>query len=324
MSRLGYIDGLRGIAALMVLFQHVAEITTHHSSYMWPLLHAINLGRFGVLLFFLISGFVVPFSFKESLAEFSINRAARLLPALWLSVLIAVLWRISQGQMPDSATISANMAMVAWPLDLDLLEGVYWSLSYELAFYVICALLYTAGVLKSPKVIGSLAMTCLIPSTEIGLFFAFLFVGLLFRLSMENKAIAPWAVAIALAMAARSMALPVDDDSPFVSWQAMEMATTMALVVFSLTFWRKPVVPRWIVYLGAISYSVYLFQDPMLKVFDRLLGSQPGLFALSVVISTIIVASLVFRFVERPFIGLGRRYSSPFLPVSPEKREVNP
>ena len=91
--RIEHLDAMRGIAALLVVVQHGLERTTQYFDAPWIVLDAVNLGRFGVVLFFLISGFVIPFSFRgdQPIRNFAISRTFRLLPALWLSVALLLL-----------------------------------------------------------------------------------------------------------------------------------------------------------------------------------------------------------------------------------------
>ncbi|WP_338304863.1 acyltransferase family protein, partial [Bradyrhizobium ottawaense] len=72
-KRLAFIDTLRGIAVLSVLVQHVFEVIVEKhptGAYYWPIHdlfgYYMNFGRFGVVLFFFVSGFVIPFSFPDS------------------------------------------------------------------------------------------------------------------------------------------------------------------------------------------------------------------------------------------------------------------
>jgi peptidoglycan/LPS O-acetylase OafA/YrhL len=54
----------------------------------------VSLGRFGVALFFLISGFAVPFSIggERPPAHFFISRVFRLYPACWLALAVLATW----------------------------------------------------------------------------------------------------------------------------------------------------------------------------------------------------------------------------------------
>jgi len=99
--RLAYIDGLRGVAALMVVVQHGMETAFSHAPADSALRQVVklvflddfNIGRVGVVAFFCISGFVVPFSFAgpAPLRAFVVSRFFRLYPAYWLSILCAVI-----------------------------------------------------------------------------------------------------------------------------------------------------------------------------------------------------------------------------------------
>src|ERR1700733_11044068 len=78
--RLAWLDGMRGIAALCVVY-------THFGARVLPTLHAwiyrvFDPGLYGVLVFFLISGYIVPASMerKGSLRTFWVSRLFRLFP----------------------------------------------------------------------------------------------------------------------------------------------------------------------------------------------------------------------------------------------------
>ena len=85
-SRLDFLDALRGIAALLVVVQHVGEryigwIPGFAATW-------FSFGRFGVTIFFLVSGFVIPYAFEKENAvrSFWIKRFFRLYPLYWLSL----------------------------------------------------------------------------------------------------------------------------------------------------------------------------------------------------------------------------------------------
>src|SRR5581483_7803388 len=79
-SRLGWLDVLRGVAALAVVFDHVSYYTLQHVReliYQW-----FDPGNYGVFVFFLISGYIVPASLerKGSIRTFWVSRLFRLYP----------------------------------------------------------------------------------------------------------------------------------------------------------------------------------------------------------------------------------------------------
>src|SRR3954463_15175281 len=98
--RLAFIDTLRGVAVLAVLFQHALEVIVQNhptGEYYWVFHDAIgyymNFGRFGVVLFFFVSGFVIPFSFPDGatpVRDSAMTRFFRLYPAYWISMVIGL------------------------------------------------------------------------------------------------------------------------------------------------------------------------------------------------------------------------------------------
>ena len=91
-GRYDHIDALRAIAALLVVWRHAEGIllvdrTTEFAKLVFSF---IDPGRAGVVLFFAISGFVIPSSLRGKLTDgtrnFVIRRFFRLYPAYWLSI----------------------------------------------------------------------------------------------------------------------------------------------------------------------------------------------------------------------------------------------
>ncbi|MEG8057753.1 acyltransferase family protein [Sphingomonas sp. 22L2VL55-3] len=147
---------LRGFAALLVLFQHLAETIIATHALPLPIEQAgvllfdgiFHFGRFGVALFFLISGFVIPFSFRTDrpVRGFAISRAFRLYPAYWLSLGVALLvLHMTGARAPAAVTIVANVAMIQHYVGQPDIVVAYWTLATELAFYVLAACLVAWG-----------------------------------------------------------------------------------------------------------------------------------------------------------------------------------
>ena len=89
-TRLAWLDMLRGLAALAVVFDHISYYTLQHVReliYEW-----FDPGNYGVCVFFIISGYIVPASLerKGSVRTFWVSRLFRLYPLFLLAVGIAV------------------------------------------------------------------------------------------------------------------------------------------------------------------------------------------------------------------------------------------
>ena len=131
------VDGLRGVAVLLVVLRHVFRSDVFGE--LW--LHQINLGRMGVQLFFVISGFVIGAlltdraSDPRTLARFMARRMVRLSPPYFAAIaLVLALYEIFSRLNPmgvylePRATCCCSLAYVCYPLGLPLYLNVGWSL----------------------------------------------------------------------------------------------------------------------------------------------------------------------------------------------------
>lgn len=155
-ERIRYLDSLRGIAAIAVVFQHVVETIISADPASRPILHTVfldllNLGWCGVALFFLIGGFVIPFSFKTPGPGrgFVISRFFRLYPAYWLSLAVALaIFPQLTGESFSIPRILANVTMVQAVFAQRVVIASYWTLFIELAFYALCVGLFVTHFLS--------------------------------------------------------------------------------------------------------------------------------------------------------------------------------
>lgn len=138
------LEGMRGIAAVSVLVTHVAFQT---ASIDIPVLGPI-MGRFdlAVALFFALSGFLLwrPYAAAArdegalpSTLRYFVSRAARILPVYW-TVVVLVLWLLP-GAGGGASVWWANLTLTQVFVPLTLTDGLtqMWSLSVEVAFYLL-------------------------------------------------------------------------------------------------------------------------------------------------------------------------------------------
>ncbi|MFZ6647619.1 acyltransferase family protein [Undibacterium sp. TJN25] len=354
-GRYAYIDVLRGLAALFVVYQHTAEITPAPGVHVNPLENSliefftrtIGVGETGVCIFLMISGFVVPFSLfryqSAPIKNFIAHRFFRLYPAYWLSIplaLVFVSWRLGMqdyGQPPgwqiSWQMVVANLSMLQSFLGFDDIMGQYWTLALELVFYGACILLFAAGYLQSFKAIMlfllcmlALQMVCrIIPGVdkdtlELVISFRyldFMFFGLLYRkwlLEADKKAGKQAALILMLAFLTFG-ALPhlrnfVNGDPAALRVQASHLAAVCIFVVCTRFYQPSNAVG---IFLGKISYSIYLFHPvvfyPLFFFWFQSSGlrSYPHSFITLSMLATIAVSYGIYRIVEQPFIELGRK-----------------
>lgn len=308
-KRLEYLDLLRGAAACLVVVQHAFE-TIRNAGYSVALLEYINLGRFGVMLFFLISGFVIPLSFRgaDPVRGFLISRALRIYPALWLSVAVYV----ALAPTADMFRIVANMSGYPIWLGQAPFLGAYWSLAFELSFYAACLVLYVKGWLMDTHLIGLLTIELAFFGlwSEVPFCFAMLFIGSLLRQAIfEHNRTARKYLMLALPVLSLGQAWLAIQLAPGsgLSVAAHLAGNLLPIPVFALALWRPYAAPGWAVYLGSISYSVYLLQGVMLVSVTSVLNrAGPVAYLCAVLGGTILLASVSCFLVERPAIALGK------------------
>ena len=150
--RLAWLDALRGIAALCVVFDHLTYSVlqpVRNSVYHW-----FDPGQYGVFVFFLVSGYIVPASLerKGSVRGFWVSRVFRLYPLYLFAVgAMIVLWAGGIGSLSgmksDPVTSSfADVFMLQSVLWAPTLPNVVWSLAYEMVFYLLLTALFLGGV----------------------------------------------------------------------------------------------------------------------------------------------------------------------------------
>lgn len=155
-DRIVALDGLRFLAALMVVLYHMAGRPAGGPTQAWgesvtevfPYLQRVaQFGWLGVEMFFIISGFAICMStWGRSLGDFFRSRVVRVYPAYWAAVLITFtvvsIWR-DPVRFND---MLLNLTMLQEPLGVGGMDGVYWTLWAELKFYLLFALVVWKGV----------------------------------------------------------------------------------------------------------------------------------------------------------------------------------
>ncbi|UVK45697.1 acyltransferase [Mesorhizobium sp. AR07] len=170
-GKIEFANSLRGIAALLVVVAHhfivfwrlrdtaaaqmhapvlsAFEFPTPSYVYAVDSIPALGLGAVGVALFFLISGFVIPFSFQKTTGPvFLIGRFFRLVPTYAVAFSVTLL----------AIFVGTRYFGLPWPYDWQSvlihympglrdiagspgIDGIVWTLEVEVKFYLICAVL---------------------------------------------------------------------------------------------------------------------------------------------------------------------------------------
>ena len=349
-TRLGFIDSLRGIAVLSVLIQHLLEqivLTQTTGSYYWGFQavagYYFNFGRFGVVLFFFVSGFVIPNSFPSSstpIRDFVTSRFFRLYPAYWLSILLAVLifpW--TEARTAPLSQIVGNLTMFQMFFNVTNIRTAYWTLAIELIFYISCVLLFAAGFLQrrmtAVGIVLVVAVLCTVASAfignrmvlrlmEVALNLTAMFLGKVLRDTVIERRLSWWqAVPCLIAYLAFALSVtlrlygstPYDEKTFFFGYSMASSYVGAALVFVAVCAVCDRV--HWPVsaFVGRISYSIYLMHAYVLTLIVYFFGAgatplQWLAFSVAVTGLSIVVSWLTFEAIEKPMVAFGHKFRS--------------
>jgi peptidoglycan/LPS O-acetylase OafA/YrhL len=324
-QHLPVLDGLRGLAAYIVVISHVTNATSLGSG-----LLGFGAGQIGVMLFFVLSGFLMgalyldrPFN-RESVWHFSVRRFARVIPLYYIVITAALGFAESSRWLDRDFTIYPIQ-----PLDLiyhyGLLSGdnVFWTIPVEIHFYaafLIMWWLHSKSRLLLSLLVGAGILwffagqyTPLMPQflDYIGYFLGGMAISLVVSKLKPGQY---WNVAFIGAVVLSLLLFPTINARIFgqTRWpdfgrmwhDPLCLVAVSALLGTSLfaPVARFVLANRFMVYSGRISYSVYLMHVPVIIWLTRFTASSqyPFAFLLLALIITIIIASISYRWLECP------------------------
>jgi peptidoglycan/LPS O-acetylase OafA/YrhL len=336
--RVLWLDSLRGIAALMVAVMHLWEylIYIYIQETSQPvseiinliILDCLNFGKLGIIIFFMISGYVIPFSLgNKNIKKFLIARFFRLYPAYWFSILMFV---IVGGVIPSAFILGANITMFHKFAGIPDLVGVYWTLQIELSFYILCVLLFYKKLLFNMSAISKIiyALICLavIMSfvryiTEIKLPVALLlglilmFLGMQWRFcsgtrdyeTLRINIIFFIGALIPICFLAYNRNYGYDE-----TWYKYFISYILGIVIFYL-FSKFRIKIKLSGFLGNIRYSSYLLHPVSLVLLATITSKYTMTFVQYIVfffVSMFVFSIISYYLIEKPAIKFGKRFQN--------------
>ena len=327
--RIAGLDALRGLAALSVVLGHFTANYDRVYGHSADLLFSYPWAGYGVLLFFMISGFVILMTAERAArpGDFAWARFSRLYPAYWTALVLTFVVLTTfglPGREPSTPRAVANVLMFQNLLGIGNVDSVYWTLHVELYFYAIMLVLIWRGWVRHTEVVllGLVALGMadrlffhhltavwaerLRDVLIVDHAFAFLIGVVLYR---SLKGWRPWHPAMLLVCLAYAWFF---DPYPDV----YVTAGFIALLFLTTRGYLKPLEWRPLIFLGTISYSLYLTHQNIGYVIIRA-GYAAGLGAnVSValaVLATLMIASAVALLVECPAMEYLRHRRPAFL-----------
>jgi peptidoglycan/LPS O-acetylase OafA/YrhL len=319
-NRIAVVEAMRGLASVgVVLFHCTGQMVSDIPRMI------LDVGWLGVDVFFVISGFVIPLSLYgrdyrvRDFPNFLLRRLVRLEPPYLVSIGLAILLGHLSAMTPGfrgtdpvySLPQVAFHFLYAIPLtNYSWLSPVYWSLAYEFVFYILVGLAFSSLINRAIE-------------------FTILFVGvvaaaLFYLQSGFDVKVLEFAVGILV------MRFIVADGSDrlrigiyiaaclaIVFWTGgVKAGTAVLLAATAILFLRDFEFGRWAIFLGGISYSLYLTHvligGRVINIGRRFgEGAIFELFLIVVALAVSILFAMLFaRWIEVPATNASRRIGS--------------
>lgn len=291
-NRLLFIDGLRGIAIILVLLYHSyadwPKELPYHQQYAEIFL--FHFGKYGVQLFFIISGFVIAMTLVKckSFFDFLYRRWLRLFPAMLVGSLLILItaplftqrpYGIPhlQDLLPGLTFIEPEFFRLFFDKDQKILEGLFWTLFVEVKFYILAGLMYfTIGPKKMIAVLVALFFSTIVfefakPHLSLALsdqlrvllhylnwtHYGWFATGALFYQYYASKDMRYWFAALLIALiAARCLGGFPTKSMIYMTILVLIFAFSMFNIIMQTVLSNKI-----LVFIGFISYPLYLVHE---------------------------------------------------------------
>ena len=311
------IQFLRGIAAFMVLLSH--SILAKNFPDTFYIKQACIYGHFGVSVFFIISGFIIPYSMFSKdyrisdIKSFFLKRLLRIEPPYIVSIALVLLLNWSNTWSPwykgpaftiDWMNVLGHLGYVNAFTHQPWLNDAYWTLAIEFEYYIILAFTYPLITHKNKAVMFTtyfaLLAATFIPDDGQNIFSHLpLFLSGIALFLYRCKRISVY-------------------EFFFMTLCALAVLLRLGLPVFGIAiatllcihFIKN--VPKAFLFLGTVSYSLYLTHNVVVNrlwgLFDRYAGGI-GLWVRWILCLAlcVLIAYIYYLMVEKPFLKLSKR-----------------
>jgi len=366
-AKIAFPDTLRGVAALAVLFSHYgvmfwanrpgvaeminapvldASVYASPSYFDWMYIPNFWWGSFGVGLFFVISGFVIPFSFQKLNAiPFLIGRFFRIWPlyavGFSFSLVMIYLCGVYFGNPWNITPFQAFIHYLPGVRDLYWsrpIDGIIWTLDIEMKFYVVCAFLIplfrkkSLSVFTAPLVLVGISLWLQYMmkgwlETNLGFYWMglgivhavpyliFMFIGVVFHYAYQ-KAIRP-EVGLLMAASCFCLYLLLVATGPFVDQLPLAWNYGYAVLLFAFAqsfpqFFKETAISN---FFAKISYPLYAIHGVFGYVALRIAleNGFKAWFSIAAITAVVIIVSWAMHvYIELPSNELGKRIAKKF------------
>lgn len=329
-------------------------VVSHNSLFLPDAWSAHIPGALGVDIFFIISGFIMTFITHRAMdtpVQFIAKRFFRIWPVLFVTWLISYLFVYPEKAFQEMAGALyfglLDYSLAAPTFGYSML-GPPWTLSYEVMFYLIFSLAMGISYRYRSAVCAFILVACSVgfqlyynkhfdfssqasPDLTVihgwqawikilsnTIFFEFIAGMALAEVALSEKLPAltsfernVMVLLLALALVLASVIGPQLLGLSGGFW----LASVCMLAVITLSYRTGPRSIRAFIFLGDISYSLYLVHHPVMLFLARVIpeeappAERTGMFLLSITAS-IVIASALFKWIEKPSIRAGKKIAS--------------
>lgn len=334
------LDGLRGYAALAVIYFHsilgaddrlVDKVLhgrysdlTSASDWVTKIALVLFNGQTAVVFFFIMSGAVLFESLMRDkapmplrLRDFAVRRFFRIYPALFVCLICCWLAFNAFGIAMSAEDLLLNLSLYEIRVN-----GATWTLAVEAWGAVLLALCFVAYLRF--KELGLIAVAALFGCLYLQPFSGYFVQFKMFIYCFALGALIPTSLGRAVVSKIPSWAWPLLLVATIMS-KATIQETFASLLVGMIYYRRAGAMGEFLskpisLFLGSVSYSLYLFNVMFLEIISSFIrsanhfGLQPALVGLVsgtiIAVLTLPVAYASLKYLEEPFIRLGRRLTS--------------
>lgn len=339
------LEAIRGVAALLVLIYHASAnlLNTKYFAFGHPVfVDPLVLGTRGVDIFFVLSGFIIFRAHRSDMGNarrlkiYGLRRLLRIFPVYWAvlaPLLLAYFLNSHWGTPYDREPLNVLKSVFLFPDRLPPAVNDAWTLRHELLFYLLFAGLIwhrlVGGVLLGLWLVAIVLYRVMGPGGWLAEFLLSPF-NLEFFFGMAAAHISDRAIGrhgwfLSAGLAGFTILFAFEQFQPLEVWaRALCYGTVSAILMVGLTRYRDAAaLPRIALYLGRISYPLYIIQPLAIPAASILLAGLglAGMPALAVaaglMVACLAAAWLLHVAVEIPSQRFSRRVTSGPKPPPP-------
>ncbi len=305
---------LRAFAALLVCLFHFRAYIWHDEN---PniFVKSLNYGYLGVIMFFVISGFVIPYSMYvkkyqlKHFFRFLLKRTIRIEPPyiifIFLLMLVSYYTMVYLWRLPYPITIKQfflNITYLAPFFKVEWINIIFWTLAVEFQFYILTGLIYNMFVNKTLyKFIGFatlLALGFLVPDSFQTVLNYYIYFIIGFQTFMYyTKQIKSLEFLLTMLFSVAFIVI-------FKEWEALPLIAITVLAILYFNYEHKIAT-----FLGNISFSLYLSHGLVggnIVIFTKAEMSKT-LLLVYILFNAIAFAAVFYYVVERTFLRLSKK-----------------